>query len=729
MTTAHPSQDADPIGLADVRRLPPPSVTAATRRRARTRDAAVALLYCLVTVWWTWPLPALWRDHLLYPSDGELGVLARADAYLIVWILSWVAHAVHDPLHLFDGNIFHPAPLSLAFSEHLIGYLPLFGPTYWLSRNPILALNVAAVATYPLSAFAAYLLVRRFCGAAPAVLGGLLFAFSGARYFAPPHYHMLGMQWFPLIVLSLDAWLGTGRTVVAVAFALLVALQLLTSVYYMYAVALLLVPVVPLIAFRHRARLARVRRRDIVLVAAFEAAVVASVMWPYLRVRSWGLVPSYGDAGTALGLVPWVARIHVRHYLLHDGVGPVGYALGAVGLVAGGRIAGGWPRLLGGVLAVYGVLISLGPRVWTSWGEIPSPYALLDFVPGFATIRMPARFVVLAQLGFALLAAVGAAVLLRRCSGRTRRLATLLLAALVLLPARHLPALESHREIVRDTAPPALTWLAENGRGRAVLELPPARDAAQNAQRAYLSTFHWQPIVDGYSAYPPSHPKEIHWIAHRLPAADALHELLDLVDVGWLLVHRDRLPALARPLWNGPLPDGLVLRAEWGDVALYEVTYVPVSTRRTRLLSTTETLDGAPIAPVTGPCPGSIDVRDWPTGPLVSATEVRATVIIDNRSDSVWPARGFLPHGLVHVEGLIRDLHGQVVGEPLVVPLHEDVRPGCPLKATMRMLAPAEGTYRLELRLVQDGVQSLAQCGTASRELSFTTHSARAPTG
>ena len=52
--------------------------------------------------------------------------------------MAWVAHqAVHDPLHLFDGNIFFPYKYTLAFSEHCYGLaLPFF---------PLFALGMASI--------------------------------------------------------------------------------------------------------------------------------------------------------------------------------------------------------------------------------------------------------------------------------------------------------------------------------------------------------------------------------------------------------------------------------------------------------------------------------------------------------------------------------------------------------------------------------------------------------
>jgi hypothetical protein len=84
-----------------------------------------------------------------------------ADARLIVWALAWDVHAlVTQPLRLFDANIFHPAPGMLAGAENLLATALAVAPVQLASRNPVLAANVAAMATYPLAAVLRYALAR-----------------------------------------------------------------------------------------------------------------------------------------------------------------------------------------------------------------------------------------------------------------------------------------------------------------------------------------------------------------------------------------------------------------------------------------------------------------------------------------------------------------------------------------------------------------------------------------
>src|ERR1700730_11083022 len=87
------------------------SPSLAGRELAWAALAGVAL--ALIT---TWPLVL----HLPSRIAPDLG-----DPIRTAWQVGWVGHAMlHDPLHMFDANVFYPHPLSLAFSDSLLGYGP-----------------------------------------------------------------------------------------------------------------------------------------------------------------------------------------------------------------------------------------------------------------------------------------------------------------------------------------------------------------------------------------------------------------------------------------------------------------------------------------------------------------------------------------------------------------------------------------------------------------------------
>jgi hypothetical protein len=204
------------------------------------------------------PVPGKWRAAafylvltllLTYPLwlKPHRTVLAHyPDDELLMWILAWDAHAfVHQPLSLFDANIFYPRRLTLAYSENLIGSAFFAAPVLWITGNPVLALNIVALLTCVLCGLGGYVLGRRVrLGVRGALVCGLIFAFSPARFFRTPQIHIGAVQWIPFALASLHAYLDGGRKRDLRLAVALFTLQTLTSghggVFLAVAIALFL---------------------------------------------------------------------------------------------------------------------------------------------------------------------------------------------------------------------------------------------------------------------------------------------------------------------------------------------------------------------------------------------------------------------------------------------------------------------------------------------------------
>lgn len=123
-----------------------------------------------LTAWWFWPLPLVCSTHTGHRPPT---IFEEADVYLVMWALAWVAHTLPSaPWNLFHANAFYPSTGALAYSEHFLGFQPLFAPVYWLSGNPVLATNLLLMANQFLCALTAYLLARRFVGSPAALVAG-----------------------------------------------------------------------------------------------------------------------------------------------------------------------------------------------------------------------------------------------------------------------------------------------------------------------------------------------------------------------------------------------------------------------------------------------------------------------------------------------------------------------------------------------------------------------------
>jgi hypothetical protein len=119
------------------------------RYRLSIQVGSASVLFVGMTGFKTYPLILHVSTHI----PANLG-----DPLLIVWILMWDFHALTTkPWSLFYANIFYPVQNTLAFSEHLLGVQPLFGPVYALTGNPVMAYNVVFFLSFVLSGIAMFL--------------------------------------------------------------------------------------------------------------------------------------------------------------------------------------------------------------------------------------------------------------------------------------------------------------------------------------------------------------------------------------------------------------------------------------------------------------------------------------------------------------------------------------------------------------------------------------------
>ena len=250
-------------------------------RRVFDPDSPLAVFawYLVATLVMTWPLAAGLTTDL--PAD--LG-----DPVLNLWILGWnvdhLSRFVSGDLGAFSGywnaNIFYPAPLALAYSEHLFAQSLQALPVWMLTGNLLLCYNLLFLSTFALSALGAYLLARDHVGSGrAAVVAGLLYGFALYRVPQFPHLQVLSSQWMPFALLGFGRYARTGRLLpLAGGVAALVA-QNLSNGYYMVYFAPFLAAYV-LWELKRAGRLVDWRRWVPLLASA---AVVLSACWPFIH--------------------------------------------------------------------------------------------------------------------------------------------------------------------------------------------------------------------------------------------------------------------------------------------------------------------------------------------------------------------------------------------------------------------------------------------------------------
>src|SRR5262249_14458452 len=151
------------------------------------------------------------------------------DSYEYAWVLGFGAYQLtHDPLHLYDGNILYPYPLSLAFSDSTLSNVVLGAPIIWLTGNPVLALNLLILSTFALAGMGMYLFVLNRTGSRYAAFAsGLIYGFSPYLFDHVAQIPNISIEWAPFALWSFDRFLATGRTRWAIGFVLAAAAQTL----------------------------------------------------------------------------------------------------------------------------------------------------------------------------------------------------------------------------------------------------------------------------------------------------------------------------------------------------------------------------------------------------------------------------------------------------------------------------------------------------------------------
>jgi F5/8 type C domain len=163
------------------------------------------------------------------------------DPILNTSILWWNATTVPFTDRWWSPPHFYPAKDVAAFTENLVGVSVLASPVFWLTGNALAAYNLSFFLTWPLSAFAAYLLAfvltRRHDAA---FLAGLSFGFTPYRTAELGHIQMLSVYWIPLCLVALHRFLETRRGGWLILFAAAWILQALANGYFIFFGAVLI---------------------------------------------------------------------------------------------------------------------------------------------------------------------------------------------------------------------------------------------------------------------------------------------------------------------------------------------------------------------------------------------------------------------------------------------------------------------------------------------------------
>ncbi|MGH9281810.1 MAG: 6-pyruvoyl-tetrahydropterin synthase-related protein, partial [Acidimicrobiales bacterium] len=543
----------------------------------------------LVAAYATWPLLPRAGTYVM----GNLG-----DPLEVTWRLAWAAHAVvREPLHIFDANIFHPEPLTLAYSENHLGVSLPLAPVFWVTGNALLTYNLAILLVLAAGGFGVYLFTYRATGSRGAAL------VAGTAYTGVPfrvsmaglgHLHVLDLYLLPLVLLVLLRLHRDGSRRTIAVLGLLIALSWWTSLTGTFMAIVTVATWAVWETVRRRRQAWRpVGRAALGMAIGFVAAV--PLLWPYVEVRrthpeyehpDLEVIELSATPGSYLSPPPGgrvvravygdlSARFRPRTVPAEKELFPGFFLAGACAATAAGAVLhtvrrrrarepgphlpAGETAALVAVVGVVAVILSFGPRYGARPDGMPLPFMAVDaFIPG-GLLRAPARLGALALLAMAVLAGIG----LSWVRPSWRRF--LVGGSLVVLVLELMPGVG----LVEAPAPTA-AHRAMARRPGAVLCLPTVELNAvgnpigptlpREAQHMYLSTVHFRPLTNGWGAYFPPGVNAFVAAVADLPSPAAFRALRAR-DVTTVVLQTELLPGTS---WVG-VEDRL---ARWPGVRL-----------------------------------------------------------------------------------------------------------------------------------------------------------------
>ncbi len=543
-----------------------------------------------VTAWMVGAFLAVVMTWPMMSAPGSLTRLDTHDGKFSVWNVAWVAHALTtDPLRVFDANIFHPHTGTLAYSEANLVAGAVAAPIYALSGNPVLAHNVVIFLALMAAFGLMWHLVRRLTGSIWAGYPpATAFAFSAYVSAHTAHIQLLLVFVVPLVLLLLHHFIDAPGVRRGVWLGLGLTFSVLACAYYGIMMGLAVGFATMWWAVRHPAP----RTYWTGIATAFVVAMVsvAPIAVPYATLRDeQGLrselnldeARSYsadhrtymrGHGGVLTRVLPESTRSALNAY-----VGRIGEVLfpGLVTLVLAGvalaRVGRGGASEDRQTQLFYVALVAVA--VWASMGPRAALYVwLADVIPFMSFLRAPARFGVLALGGLAVLAGIGLAALTSR-----RRHAALIAMTVTVVAAAELHVRWPLRPV--PPLPAAYQMLAQLPKaGTLVLQFPyRAGEWFPHAEYMFWSSWHWQPMVNGYSDYIPQDVIDLAVPVNGFPDPSSM-QILRARDVRYVVIDWRTYNAAAQAVMHARLPPyRQYVRPlfEGEDVSLYEIVGWP----------------------------------------------------------------------------------------------------------------------------------------------------------
>lgn len=527
------------------------------RRAAIAPGVTVAVAIVAIVGWMVRITP----DQLENTLPQNLG-----DPALLTWLLAWQSHAlVNSPGSWFDGNIFITHGMALGYSETMLPAVPVFALVYFVTGDAIVAHNVLILTLLLFSMWMTFLLARHLhLDRITALLSATAFTFSGFTFAHAGHTQLLTMGFFPLATLMLLRLLERRRVRDGVWFGVASAALITACLYYAVVWAAISAVVVVGDLARKRFRAGAAWWRSAATAAVTTGVCSAPVLLAYARFQSQVSFTRTIPEGSWLSLsdlaAPPTGSARYAALALRDSVRPAALehtffpglvvtALASLVLVVLAMRV--WHRLRDGdraapiaalsnwwLLALAGataLLVASAPGLPVVGGALTTAYQEL---PGFSSIRLPARLALPALLVLALVAGRGVREITDRVS-LPRHVVPVAALALVIFELSTTIGRVDARPPEADRA--LYATLADLPAGR-VVELPAASDADgapgvyTEAARMLYSIGDWRGRFNGTSGgNPPGFTEEVA-LVNTFPSAASV-EFLTANQIRYVVIH------------------------------------------------------------------------------------------------------------------------------------------------------------------------------------------------
>jgi hypothetical protein len=376
---------------------------------------------------------------------------------------------LHHPNQLFDGRIFFPRPDTIAWSDNLFIFAPVYAFFWFITgQQSITAYNMTAFLAYTFVCITTFVLFKKLLQDwRAAFVASFLFGFSLIRTASVPHFQLNGIAFVLLGLYFLIRYFEERNTLHAVLYGLTLTAAFWSATYYfLFFLIFSIIMIGWWLIFSRKSALSKKTLKDFAIAGILCAITIVPTLPPYLRVQH--------DLHTArsngsLVIAGWRALFRPPPSALYDwlGVGTkadqrrlfpglltmifVLFAIAAMTRFRKGNESNPannklfrkyiWPFSLSALAAIF---IMQG----TVRGVFSLPFRALRLLfPGWRSIRELSRFWIFPELVLCLLAGYGIAFLFSRMKKQT----TVAILTVILIAAASFELLVRTSEVPIDT--------------------------------------------------------------------------------------------------------------------------------------------------------------------------------------------------------------------------------------------------------------------------------------